>query len=356
MNSMTRKQILMIIIVAFFVGAAGSVFFNRVVFPKMSVVQGFSWVGRLQSTSPVIINRREEVRLNEGVNLIELTKQAQTVVVSIFSTGLAPELLGNGIIITADGTIFTTKDVLGTNTAVQVVTNDGAVYEGLVRAMDPKSPLAVVTVPGRDMPVAQFFEAANMQTAQRVFALGGTAQEFTRQFASGLVTKTLTNSIDYDRVLSTEIFENTIVTDAILTDDYIGGPVVNLQGLIVGIVVGPNGKILPAEAVQGAVRSYLQSGAIARPYIGLNYQMISKNIARVKGLPESGALVSSVVANSPAATAGLRAGDLIIEINTQRIDSTTLEQVINQQGTVLMNLKVLRAGTLLELPLTVEER
>jgi S1-C subfamily serine protease len=356
MNNFTRKQILIVGALAFFVGAAGSVVFNKFVFPKLSTVQGFAWVGKLQSTSPVIINRREEVRLNEGVNLIELTKQAQTTVTSIFSTGPNAQLLGNGLIITSDGTIFTTKTVVGEMEEVQVVVNDGSVYSGLVRAMDPKSELAVVTIQANNLPVAQFYDARNMQTAQRVFSIGKSVQDFDRQFISGLVSQTLVNSVDFTRVLSTEVFEHTLETDANFNSDYIGSPVVNLQGLVVGMVISETGRILPAEAVTGAVRSYLQSGSITRPYIGMTYQTISESVAEVRGLAGGGALVVSTVAGSPAAQAGLLAGDIITQINSQDLQNSNLEVVLQQQGTLQFNLTVLRAGQIINLNLTAQER
>jgi serine protease Do len=353
---MTRKNIVWVVVLAFFIGAAGSVVFNRFIFPKLSTVRGFSWVGKLQSSSPVVINRREEVRLNEGVNLIELTKQAQTVVVSIYASGPNPILLGNGLIITSDGTIFTTKDVIKDNAQITVATNDGGVYPAQVRAQDPKSPIAVISIAARDLPVAQFSDAANMQTAQRVFALGKTNMEFTRQFASGLVTRTLSNHLDFARNLSTEAFENTIATDADLTADYIGGPVVNLQGLIIGMVIGNTGQILPAEAIDGAVKTYLEKGKITRPYFGMTYQMIGKNLAKVKGWSAGGAQVAALEANSPAAKSGLLAGDLIMEINGQKIDSSSLEQILLQQNTEQMRLRIHRGSEDRDLNLIVETR
>jgi S1-C subfamily serine protease len=353
---MTRKTIIWFIILAFFIGAAGSVVFNRIIFPKLSTVRGLGWIGKLQSSSPVVINRREEVRLNEGVNLIELTKQAQTVVVSIFSTGPNSKLLGNGVIVTSDGAIFTTKSVVADNTQVTVVSNDGTTYSGLVRATDRKSPLAVVSIEARDLPVAQFSDARNMQTAQRVFALGQTTQEFTRQFTSGLVTRTVTNQIDFARVLSTETFEDTMTTDADLSADFIGGPVVNLQGLIVGIVSGSSGQILPAEAIDGAVRSYLEQGKITRPYIGMTYVMIGKNLAKVRSLPSGGAQVVAMEAASPAVKSGLLAGDIITEINSQKVDTSTFEQIVLQQGAQQLRLHVRRGSQEMDLTLVPENR
>jgi S1-C subfamily serine protease len=352
---MKRNQVIIVVVLAFFVGTLGNIFFNRIIFPNLSTVPGFAWVGKLQSSAPIVISRREEVRLNEGVNLIELTKQAQTVTVSIYQPANR-SFLGNGVIISSDGVIFTTRDVVGSNQQVMIQANDGAVYPGQVRALDPKSPLAVVTVSARNLPVAQFSDAGNMQTAQRIFALGRTNQEFTREFASGMIMKTLANNLDAQRVLSSEAFENTIRIDATLSADFIGGPVVNLQGLVIGLVVGASGQILPAEAVDGAIRTYLESGKISRPYIGLKYVMISENDAKLRGLPRGAAQVTEAAAGSPAARAGLLANDLILEVNGQQVQDSSLEQRLVAQASNEMRLKVARGAQELDLTLRPEMR
>jgi len=339
---MSKKLLINMVVVAFIVGAMGSVVLNRYVIPSASNLPGLSWLSSLSYNSPIVITRREEVRLNEGVNLIELTKQAQTVTVSIYDS--AQKFLGNGIIITSDGTIFTTKDVVGALTQVSVVSNDGTAYQGLVRATDPKSPLAVVSVTGSDMPVAQFADAGAMQTAQRILALGRTSQEFTRKFASGLITQTMNNHTDTAQTLSTENFVATISTDASLDAGFIGGPVVNLQGQIVGLVTAASGQVLPSEAIDGAVQTYLQFGKIQRPVIGLSYMNVPGNIARLRNLPAAGALVTAVEANGPAARAGLAANDLITAVNGQKIGTTIFEQYITTQGMNEMRLTV-RRGT-----------
>ncbi|HYC79615.1 MAG TPA: S1C family serine protease [Candidatus Binatia bacterium] len=353
---MSRKLILVIVAIAFIFGTIGSIVFNRFVFPYLSTVPGFAWVGRLQSNAPIVISRREEVRLNEGVNLIELTKQAQTVVVSIYSPGANARLLGNGLIITSDGTIFTTKEVVGTNTNLTVITDSGAVLPAQVRAMDPKSPIAVISVTGKDMPVAQFSDAGNMQTAQRIFALGQTNKEFTREFVSGLVSKTLSNNLEPERVLNTEVFENTLTTDADMNNRYVGGPVVNLQGLIVGMIVGVNGQVLPAEYMEGAIRTYLESGKISRPYIGMRYVSINGNSAKAKGLSVAGAQVTGIEPNSPAGTANLAVNDIIVEVNGQKVVDSSLEQLLVAQNSNEMRLLVRRGNENRELTLKPELR
>src|SRR3989344_5020849 len=109
---MNRKQLTIIILIAFFVGALGSILLGRFTLPYLSRYQGLSWLSKLSTTSPIVINRREEVHLNEGANLIDLAKQAGNYTVSFYK-GVLPnyKFVGNGIIMSSDGLIFTTKEV-----------------------------------------------------------------------------------------------------------------------------------------------------------------------------------------------------------------------------------------------------
>jgi len=351
---MTRRQI-GIIAAAFFIGAAGSIFFNRLALPYLSTIPGLGWVQKLQSTSPIVITRREEVRLNEGVNLIELTKQAQTFTVSIYSAK-DRLLLGTGVAVTSDGVILTSKEALGSVTDLLVVTDSGTAYPASIRALDPKTAVAVLTISARDLAVVQFAESSLMQTAQRVFVLGKTTQPFTRQLASGFITKTLTNQTQPERVLSSDVFEETITTDADLEQDYIGGPVVNLQGRVVGIVADAAGRILPAEAVESAMRSYLEQGKITRAFYGIRYQAVSKSTAQIMGISQGGALVAGVEESSPARRAGLAAGDLIVEANGQKVEDSSFERILSGSGGNAVRLVLVRSGEQRELNFQPEVR
>src|SRR3989338_7496885 len=172
---MSRKQLIIIFIIAFFVGAVGSIFFDRAAIPWLSSINGLGFLTKLSSNAPIIITRREEIRLNEGANLIELTKQAQNFTVSIYA-GKDPDykLLGNGIVLANDGLVFTSKEILGNSREFQLVLNDGRVYPGVLRALDPKSEIAVITIPASGLAVAEFADAFSLTTAQRVLALGKT--------------------------------------------------------------------------------------------------------------------------------------------------------------------------------------
>jgi serine protease Do len=350
---MNRKQVVIWIILIFIIGGIAGIVFNRYLLPALADVRGFGWVSRLQATYPIVINRREEIQLNEGVNLIELTKQANTMTVSIYSAREPRRLLGNGFILSSDGLIFTAKEVVGSQNEFIVALNDGSVFQGTVRALDPKSELAVMTIAGRDLRQAQFADASNLQVGQRIIALGRTDREFTRKLASGLVTKTVMNNANPDKVLSSEVIEETVETDALINSEFVGGPVINLQGRVVGMVANSSGKILLAESMDTALRSFLEQGRIQRPRLGIKYQVIRKTAANIRQLASTGALVVDLE-EGPAKAAGLQKNDLITRFNGQSVDETSFEYLLDKNYLGEVRLTVLRAGAAQEIVIKPE--
>lgn len=347
---MTRKQLYIILLIAFFVGAMGSIVFERGIFPALSNIPGLSFLNKLSSNAPIIITRREEVYFNEGANLIELTKQAQNFIVSIYSSAPEPKLLGNGIVLTSDGLIFTSREVVTNLNELQVVLNDGRNFQGQVRALDPKSELAVVTIQVQGLSVASFADANGLTIAQRILALGITNQVFTRKFASGLVTKTLGNDINPGQTFSSDAFNLSLGTEAVLTSDFTGGPVINLEGRLVGLVANSNGKILVSEIIQSALNAYLQQGKIQRPFYGFRFQNITKALSGLKKI-DVGALVVDVENSSAAQQAGLQKSDLILEVDGQTLEDSSLEVLLLKNTKPEFTLTVKRSGSDLELKL-----
>lgn len=350
---MTKRQLAIIILIAFFVGAVGSIFFDRAFIPWLSSIPGLSFLGKLSGDAPIVITRREEIRLNEGANLIELTKQAQNFVVSIY-TGKGPDfkLLGNGIIMTNDGLIFTSREVVDNLKEFQIVLNDGRTFPGTLRALDPKTELVAITIPGSGLATAAFADASDLNTAQRVLALGKTGQIYTRRFASGLVTSTVANDVALGQVFAAETISQTLATDANLNADFAGSPVINLEGKLVGMIVLSNGKILISEAIQPALRIYLEQGKILRPVFGFKYQNVTRPLANLRKT-DAGALVTEVDALSPAGKANLMKSDLIVEVNGSKVEDSSLEQLLLKSNSKVQ-FRILRDNKEIELTIHPE--
>lgn len=350
---MKIKYAVWVLVIAFIIGGIGGVLFNRFLIPFMSSLPGLSWMQKLESSNPVIINRREEVSYNEGTNLINLSKQAAAYTVSIYSA--QQKFLTNGIIVSADGMVLSSKANLPATGGVTIITNDGSNYPGAIRALDPRSDLAVITFNGSNLPFAQFSDSWNLQTSQRLIYIGRGNKEFQRQFGSGAVTQNASNQASLERVFSSENFENTVLTDAKLTSDFIGGPILNLNGEVVGMTQSSL-QVLPSEALATAVQSFFSGGKIARPVLGVKYLYLSAALAKLKSLPQAGLLVQSVDAGSPAAKAGLVANDLIINFDNQAVPDSNFEKILNQHAITQVPIEVLRNGEQLTLTATLEAK
>src|SRR3989344_1978413 len=173
---MNKKQILIIVLIAFFIGAAGSILLGRFFIPYLATYPKLSRLDRLATTSPIIINRREQVQLNEGVNLIDLIKQAGNIKVGIFDS--KNNFLGNGIIVTSDGLVMTPTPVLQNQSQVNVIISDGQIFPATVKSQDVANNLSLLTIPATGLATAQFEEAANLAAGQRVIYLGRSNAKF----------------------------------------------------------------------------------------------------------------------------------------------------------------------------------
>lgn len=241
---MDKKLILVIILISFFIGAAGSIAIGRFAIPYLATYPALSGIDRLATTSPIIINRREQVQLNEGVNLIDLIKQAGNVKVGIFDA--KNNFLGNGIIVTSDGLIMTPTSVLRGQTQVSVTTADGQIFPAVIKSQEPATNLTLMSIPATGLATAQFEEAAKLSAGQRVIYLGRSNTKFEHQAVAGLVTQSLANQLSTKQVSS----------DAVFTPDYFGGPIVNLSGKVTGLVVNNTENII-GEDLQTALNAYL---------------------------------------------------------------------------------------------------
>lgn len=350
---MHRKQLISIIAIAVVSGALGGIIFDRLVVPQLSAYRSFEWLAHYANNSPIVITKREQIVLNEGANLIELAKQAASSTISIYRESDL-FFLGNGIILSSDGLIFTAKAAIGNLSTVLVVFNDGKTATGLVRALDSKSDLAALTIEAGRLAVLPFAESAKLQSGQKILSVGQLNKEFSRDFTSGSVTRGVADNKGLFEVLSSEILQDSFVTEAAFNPGFLGSPVMNLEGRLVGMVADGSGKIITAENIQTALSSYLANGKIVRPRLGIKYSQLSKMSAVLRGLPRAGALVVGVENNSPAANAGMIPSDIIYEIDQQALDEVSLEQILNRHAAGEMKVKLLRAGKEIEAIVTLE--
>lgn len=243
---------------------------------------------------------------------------------------------GTGFIISSDGLILTNKHVVDTTEAeYTVIMNDGNKYEAQVLDTDPFNDIALIKIEASGLPTVELGDSDILKIGQTVIAIGNTLGEYrntvTRGVISGL-SRTVTAGDGQGR---SEILEDIIQTDAAINFGNSGGPLINLDGQVIGLNTAMSregqliGFAIPINQAKKAIDSVEQYGRIVRPYLGVRYIILNEEVAERNNLTvDYGALIVrgdqptdlAVVPGSPADKAGLVENDIILEIDSQRID------------------------------------
>ena len=280
---------------------------------------------------------------------------------------------GSGFLVAADGYIVTNKHVVDDKEAeYTVVLQDGREFSGKVLAVDPSLDLAIVKIEGANFPFVSLGDSDALQIGQTVIAIGNALSEFQNTVTKGIVSGVNRRLVAGTRGES-EVIEGAIQTDAAINPGNSGGPLLDLQGRVIGVntAISENaqslGFALPINVAKQAVESVKRTGKIVRPWIGVRYVQIDKELAEKEHLPEPyGVLIQmgatssdrAILPDSPAEKAGLKEKDVILEVNGQRLDEAhSLASYVTRvsPGDVL-TLKVWRDGKEQMVRVTLEER
>ncbi len=282
---------------------------------------------------------------------------------------------GTGFIVDEDGTILTNKHVVSDDQAqYTVVMADGERYAAKVTATDPVNDIAVVKISdggARRFPAVSLGDSDNLQIGQSVIAIGNALGEFDNTVSVGVISG-MQRSITAYGAGTGEVLEDLIQTDAAINEGNSGGPLLNLKGEVIGIntaiASGAQnvGFVIPINLAKRGLTQAKASGKIVYPYLGVYYTMIDARLQKENNLPaDHGAWITAngesgaaVMAGSPALAAGLKDGDIILEINGQKLDQkNSLARVIAKYNPGdKVKLRVLRAGAEIELEATLGER
>ena len=230
--------------------------------------------------------------------------------------------LGSGVIVSSNGYILTNYHVVEAADDIQVSLNDGKTHKARVIGSDPESDLAVLQIKADKLPTVTFAPADGLRVGDVVLAIGnpfGVGQTVTMGIVSALGRSHL----------GINTFENFIQTDAAINPGNSGGALVDAQGNLVGINTaiysrtGGNhgiGFAIPASSARSIMEQIIQSGAVTRGWIGVEAQEITPELAESFSLPDTeGALIAGVMRGSPADTAGIRPGDVLLSVAGQTV-------------------------------------
>lgn len=272
--------------------------------------------------------------------------------------------LGSGVIVSEEGYILTNNHVIEAADEIEIATNDGKKYLATVIGTDPESDLAVLRAQGKQkLPVMTFAREDSVRVGDVVLAIGnpfGVGQTVTM----GIVSATGRNH------LGINTFENFIQTDAAINPGNSGGALVDVNGNLVGINTAiysrtPGGASLgigyaiPTSIARNIMEQIIRTGSVTRGWIGVEVQEMTPEQAETFGLNETqGALIAGVIRHSPAETAGIKPGDILLSINNKpQQDATAMRETIaGLQPGQHVQMRVQRQRKQLDLELEVGKR
>jgi S1-C subfamily serine protease len=251
--------------------------------------------------------------------VIAVTKRTAPAVVSISSQFGS----GSGVVIRADGVILTNSHVVGNGRSVarsvRVGFASGEEMEGEVIGRDPTLDIAVVRVNRRNLPAAPLGDSDQLQVGQSAIAIGNPAG-LDRTVTTGVISA-LKRSIGRN-------YEEMIQTDAAINPGNSGGPLLDSHGRVIGIntIVLNNavgiGFAVPINLARDVADQMVATGVVRRAFLGINFADVTREVAAYYELPvQEGVVVTEVEPGTPAGDAGLRPGDIIVQM-----DGTAVKQ------------------------------
>ena len=258
--------------------------------------------------------------------------------------------LGSGVIVNAkQGLVLTNNHVIANAVQITVTLRDGRQLAAEIIGTDPDTDVAVIKIPPEDLAEIMPANSDKLRVGDFVVAIGnpfGLGQTVT----SGIVSALSRSG------LGIEDFEDFIQTDASINPGNSGGALVNLRGELVGINTaiisqsGGNigiGLAIPINLAMQIANQLLDKGKVDRGYIGIKTQDLTPELAEAFGLNnQQGAVIVSVLQDSPASQAGIMPGDIITTVNNKNVRNA--QDVLNQIGLVpvgnKINLNIVRDG------------
>ncbi len=246
--------------------------------------------------------------------------------------------IGSGFIVDAGGLIVTNKHVVSDSEAkYRVITNDDKTFDVVKIYRDPTNDLAILKITASNLKPVMLGDSGKIKVGQLAVAIGTALGEFRHTVTTGVVSgvgRGITAGGPFEG--SVERLDNVIQTDAAINPGNSGGPLLNSGGEVVGVNVavsqqGQNiGFAIPINVIKEALNNFNTTGQFNRPYLGVRYKTIAKDLAVLNDIPE-GAYVIELVPGSPAEKAGLKEQDIITKVNDTRLsgDNAELAKVLS---------------------------
>lgn len=271
---------------------------------------------------------------------------------------------GSGFILTADGYLLTNYHVIESASSIKATLYNGKSYDATLIGYDESNDIAVLKIDAEGLTPVTLGDSDNLNVGDDVIAIGNPLGELTFSLTSGSVS-----ALNREVTLSSNVTMNLIQTDCAINSGNSGGALFNLYGEVVGITnakysgssgsgasIDNIGFAIPINSVRSIVDSIIEKGYVTKPYIGVMVSDVGEESTKY-GLPE-GAAVVSVTEGGPAEKAGIKANDIITEVNGKAISGKSdLSAVISEHAAGdKLTLSIYRQGETLSVTVEIGEQ
>jgi len=268
--------------------------------------------------------------------------------------------IGSGVIISPDGYIVTNNHVVQGAVNISVTMSNRDVYPAKLIGADPLTDIAVIKINGHNLPSLPWGDSSNLHPGELVLAFGNPYNEnFT--VTRGIISALNRPNPEADRRKPGEFIQ----TDAAINPGNSGGALVDARGQLIGIntfLVSPTGSFsgmgfaIPTEIAQPTAEALIRNGKVDHGYIGISINDVTPTNAKFFGVQKAeGAIVADVTPDSPGSKAGLKTGDVIVELDGKPVsDAGQLQMETSQkQPGDTVHLEVVRNGDRMNVPVTL---
>jgi serine protease Do len=269
--------------------------------------------------------------------------------------------LGSGVIVSSDGYIMTNNHVINNAYSISIRTSDNRKFPAKIIGKDPRTDIAVIKIDASGLKPIAIGNSDRLRVGEWVIAIGSPLGEnLARTVTQGIVSakgRAHVGLADY---------EDFIQTDAAINPGNSGGALVNINGELVGISTAIAshaagfegiGFAVPSNMANRVFTSLIKTGKVDRGYLGISIQDIDENIAKGMHMKTvEGVLVGTVIDGGPAARAGMKTGDVILDFNGRKATSSAelRNDIANQAPGSSAVVRISRDGTLLNLTVRLE--
>lgn len=266
----------------------------------------------------------------------------------------------SGFLISSDGIILTNNHVVDNMSDIKVVLSNGKEYAAKVLGQDSNTDVAVIKIDAKDLPFLVLGDSDKLDVAEPVLAVGN-PMGLQATVTGGIVSAKGRNNLDLSRV------EDYIQTDAAVNRGNSGGPLLNMQGNVIGMntAIVTNmanggymgiGFAIPSNILKAVAEDLKNGESFKRGYLGILMQQVDADLAQAFHLSKvEGVLVAEVQKDSPGEKGGLKQGDVIVSLNNQTVtNAAALRNAIAlMKPGASINLTILREGKPLQLQIAL---